>query len=365
MPRPRLFIFLTTVAVLIFAPPALLLFGRWDRPSPRDRENAAIFDKPIPPRPSSPTYVPPGSTAGELQRFGRGILISGLALSPDSRTVAAVATTDNSLHTFALDGSSSSSFGIGAYNNYSAVAYTPDAHRLLAGPHGAPVLWDLRNGQIHYLNSSFADSIRSVAIAPNGRSAVSGGANGSIRVWNLDTLSEIGLIAMLETGGNVIAVAYAPDGKSIHVASDIGDIRAYQLKDGAGLMRRYHHLPWRVAAFSLDARLLVSGSNDGHVAIYDLQDHGNERLRRFKAHQGGAVTAVAFSPDASRFATVSGTQISLWETATGKLLSTLSAPNQRYVSGALAILPTNHHILFGGDGISLLLMPSPTTQPAN
>jgi WD40 repeat protein len=363
MPRPRLYILLTLLSLLIFAPPAVLLFGNFNRPTPRDRANAAVFDKPIPPRASIQFYLPPGSTPGELKRFGRGTLVSDLALSPDARTVAAVSTTDNSLHTFVLDGSSSSSWGTGAYNNYAAVTFAPDGQRVLAGPHGAPILWNLRAGQLQYLQSSFADPITSLAIAPNGHSAISGSGNAHVRVWNLDTFTEIGLIAALPGGGSVIAVAYAPDGQRIHAASDIGDIRTYQLKDGTGLTGRHYGLPWRVAAFSPDARLLVTGTNNGAVGIYDLQDNGNQRLQ-FKAAVG-PVTAVAFSPDASRFATASGTQITLWETATGKQLSTLRAPNQRHVRGALAILPTNQHLLFGGDGISLLLMPAPTTQPAN
>jgi WD40 repeat protein len=188
-----------------------------------------------------------------------------------------------------------------------------------------------------------------------------------VRVFNIDTLTEIGMIGYDDDGSAVIAVAYSADGQRIHAANDVGNLRAWDVKTGQNLMTRRHLLPWRKGAFSPDGKLLLTGGPDGNVGLYDIENHGNQ-LRRFKAHQG-IIHGLAFSPDGSRFATASGAEVTLWTTATATRVSTLRLPQQS-VNGAIAILHTNQHILFGGNGLSLALMPppeepgAPTSRPA-
>jgi WD40 repeat protein len=307
-----------------------------------------------------------------LKRIAHGTLIRSIALSPDARQVVTGAS-NNNLSTWALDGSASTSFGLGQ-GPFNAVAYTPDGHRVLAGPAGVPVLWDLRTGQIHYLHAGVADIVECIAVAPNGHTAVTGSAHGIVRVWNLDTLAEIGVVGTFE--GNLIAVAYSPDGQRIHGANHGGDLKVWKLKTGELLMSRRHLIPRTgpdgkvvarrlvtvtKAAFSPDGTLLVVGCPDGAARLYDVMDEGRE-LRHVNAHKG-TITGVAFSPDASR------TDLALWETATGRQLSTMRLPQQQSIHGAMALLSTNRHLLFGGNGISLVLMPQdespgPASRPA-
>jgi WD40 repeat protein len=365
MDRKRWFIIWGAVALLVFGPPALLLFGRWDRETKRDRANREAFDRPIPTPISSPSarFVPAGETPGELKRFGQGTLIRALAVSPDGRTVVA-GSSDNNLRTWTLDGNTSTTYGIG-YPQMNALAYAPDAHRVLAGPNGVPVLWDQRTGQVQYVQAGMADNIQCLAIAPNGITAVTGSSSRTVRVWNLETAAEIGVIGTHGDGG-VIAVAYSADGKRLHSASDTGEICVWDLKSGDTLTGRHYYRPWRKAAFSTDGKLLLVGAPDGRVWVYDVHEQGQQRLH-VQAHRAG-ITGVAFSPDASRFATASGTDLALWETATGEQISTMRLPHQQHINGAMTLLSTNRHVLFGGNGISLVLMPpddsaSPPSRP--
>ena len=351
--RKRWIIIWGMLALLVFAPPALLLFGRFERESARDRENEAAFDQPaqIVQTPAQGHYVPPGDKPGEIRKFGEGTLIRALVVSPNGRELVA-GSSDSTLRTWSLDGQSSTSYG-GAYSEISAIAYTRDGLRAVAGGNGLPMIWDFRNGQVSYFNTGSHGPISRVAIAPNGATAATGSSQRYIRIWNLQNLTEVGLIGQHD--GGVIAIAYSADGRRVHSASDVGEFGAWELKTGHNLTSRRHSLPWKSAAFSPDGKLLVAGGLDGIVRLYDVENHGNI-VRHMRAHQH-FIDGVAFSPDGSRFVTVGGVELALWETSSGKKISTLRLSKQGSVNGAVAVLPTNRHVVFGGNGVSLVLMP--------
>ena len=365
MDRKRWIMIWGALALLVFAPPALLLFGRFERESARDRENEAAFDQPaqIVESQVHRHYVPPGDKSGEIRKFGEGTLIRALVVSPNGRELVA-GSSDSTLRTWSLDGQSSTSFG-GAYSEISAIAYTRDGLRAIAGANGLPMVWDFRNGQVTYFNTGSHGPISCVAVAPNGATAATGSSQRQIRIWNLQNLAEVGLIGHHD--GGVIAIAYSPDGRRVHTASDVGEFGVWDLKTGHNLTSRRHNLPWKSAAFSPDGKLLVAGGLDGIVRLYDVEKLGNI-VRHMRAHQH-FIDGVAFSPDGSRFVTVGGVELALWETSTGNKISSLRLEKQQSVTGAVAILPTNRHVLFGGNGVSLVLMPvrtdGPTSRPAD
>jgi WD40 repeat protein len=70
-------------------------------------------------------------------------------------------------------------------------------------------------------------------------------------------------------------------------------------------------------AFSLDGRLLVSGSNDETVKLWDVN---TRKLRATFEGQTVKALAVAFSPDSSMVASGNADHtITSWEVSTGKL----------------------------------------------
>ncbi len=183
------------------------------------------------------------------------------------------------------------------------------------------------------------DSVRSVAFSADGKTLVSGGDDGVIRLWDPATGRAIKTIRPDHT---VFAVAVAPDGRIAAACVD----RAARLWDAdSALIETLKSDDWLTAiAFAPDGRLAYGGdsailrlgkdalaghrgrvnavafSKDGLLA--SAGDDGTVRLWREKpviltGHQG-YVLALAFSPDGKTLATAGRDQtVRLWPVAGG------------------------------------------------
>ena len=70
-----------------------------------------------------------------------------------------------------------------------SVAITPDGTRAITGP--VTRVWDLTTGKLHRELSGPARSAYSVALSPDGTRAITGGYNGILRVWDVESGTEI------------------------------------------------------------------------------------------------------------------------------------------------------------------------------
>jgi WD40 repeat protein len=117
-----------------------------------------------------------------------------------------------------------------------------------------------------------------VALARDGGTAVSGGLDGTVRLWDLEAGHERHLP---QAGGDSVwSVAFSPDGR--HVAA---------------------------------------GDSDGFVRLWDVSGKAPRRRPLLKWHAGkwhaGAVRSVAFAPDGQTLASADWSQILLWDVASG------------------------------------------------
>ncbi|KAK4149159.1 hypothetical protein C8A00DRAFT_47166 [Chaetomidium leptoderma] len=113
----------------------------------------------------------------------------------------------------------------------------------------------------------------------------------------------------------VHAVAFSPDGWLIVSGSYDGTVRVWDAATGAERrMLRGHSGSVRAVAFSPDGRLIVSGSSDKTVRVWDAAT-GAER--RVLGHSR-PVCAVAFSPDGRLIVSGSSDKtVRVWDAATG------------------------------------------------
>ncbi len=193
-----------------------------------------------------------------------------------------------------------------------------------------------------------------VAYVPGGRQFVSGGADGTMRAWDLDTRTEIRRF----TGhtGAVEGVAVSPDGEYVLSCGQDKSVRLWKLETGAEIRRFAGHRGWVYGvAFSPDGKLALSAGtswagtqNDDFPRLWDVAT--GQEIRRFRGH-GDAVLSVAFAPDGLRALSASfdGT-VRLWDVASGKELRTFSHTSRVY---AVAFSPDGRQFISGCGGNAL------------
>ncbi|MBM4091813.1 MAG: TIGR03067 domain-containing protein, partial [Planctomycetes bacterium] len=275
------------------------------------------------------------------------------------------------------------------------LAISPDGKTLAVGVRGfgnAPDVvgriqfWDLtsnepaatisaRRGDLH---SGHQGSASSLAFSPDGATLVSGGWDGSIRIWDLAAGrakpvswgGEMGSRSVSENGrpygavlGGAEEMALSPDGTKLaaYAGERVGVWDSQNPKRVAG----YPQFPllWNQTsstvgdlAFSPDGRFLAIGIGDPYrCGVHIVEAASGRRLRTFERDQ--PTYAVAFSPDGNTLAwTGTGKAITLWDLTKGDQASpfssagvskTLQPPSSKVFD--LAFSPDGKTLAAGGE----------------
>ena len=164
-----------------------------------------------------------------------------------------------------------------------AVAVSADGRRAVSGGDDGTVrVWDLATGkQIasasqrlwHWFARLHRRSVRSLSVSADGRCAVSGGDDGTVRVWDLDSGAPLHTLAGHQpTAGWAVAVS-ADGRRAVSGGRYDGTVRVWDLDSGAPLHTLAgHHRGVAAVAVSADGRRAVSGGEvDGTVRVWDLE----------------------------------------------------------------------------------------------
>jgi WD40 repeat protein len=298
---------------------------------------------------------------------GPGGPVSGVAFSPDGRTLAAssqdykvwlwTVRTSKKSGTAAADGSLT-----GATNWANTVAFSPDGTSLAAGTSAANVLvWNLATRALtvtlpqpqpvtsvawdgpHLIAASTADGTialvrlpspvlatdnapASVAYSPDGKTLAVGGT--SVQLWDAAKRTLIAVsplpskvyVNATAFGHGMIAVALANGKVSLLSAGTLAPLAApFPVISGTGAAES--------VAFSPDGTLLATGADDGSVRLYDVADPAHPRRLVTVHGSGNSVYTVAFAPDGKTVAAASlDNEVWLWQvTGSGSAASLTSA----------------------------------------
>ncbi|XRQ14923.1 helix-turn-helix domain-containing protein [Actinomadura welshii] len=215
------------------------------------------------------------------------------------------------------------------------VAGTPEARSALLESYAGPAVTRI---------ASAGGILQAVAVTADGRTLATGGADRSVRLWNIadrgrpapvgrpvtghrDTVYGVAFSpdgTMLASGGGggtvllgrpgeaprrlggprdtVYAVAFAPDGETLVAASADGTVRTWDAAapEPEGRVVAEGSAAAHSLAFSPDGGTLAAGFADGRIRLVDM-DRGRSAGRPLDAG-GRTVFAVAFSPDGGMLA---------------------------------------------------------------
>lgn len=208
-----------------------------------------------------------------------------------------------------------------------AVAWSRDGKLVAtAGKDGDIWIWDANRRKALRKFDDHEGIVSCVAFG-NDNTLASGGADGTLRIWDLRTYTQVRSAQLTD---KVQGVAFSPDGSRIVTGDEDNIVTVF---DSAGLRRQHkmagHKKQVAGVAFSSDGRLAASGSDDGMVRIWDPAT--GRAIRSLPGHDA-LVFSVSFSSDGKRLASGGDDKtIRVWDIATWEELHTLDMP--RAVSG--------------------------------
>lgn len=146
-------------------------------------------------------------------------------------------------------------------------------------------------------------------------------SDGSIRVWDLESGTQVGNAWKDEGSGVVATISLSPDRTTVASGSNDGAVRLWDIDTGKVVKKWIGHtrLVWSVC-WSPDGGRVVSGSLDHTWRVWDVKS-GDTIVGPIKATSNMPVL-VCYSPDGTMIAT-SGLRLKIWDANTGELLKTI------------------------------------------
>ncbi len=245
-------------------------------------------------------------------------IVWDIAFSPDGQTIASASSDpDHQLHVWRLwDGSLLQTLGEPGVTA-SSVAFSPDGDMLAVGgmsgwPDGIVQLYDTSTWNLARELSAPGQNVTTLAFSPDGNTLVGGGTDGNIRLWQV---SDGALLNTLYYARQANDVAISPDGTHLAIVvcasagaygCEQGGIVIWQMNDGT-VINQFSDLA-ESAAFSPDGRILASGSgqNDPHIRLRSVEDWSLLQMIDNPAF------SLDFSPDGALLVTNDSSAVSMW-----------------------------------------------------
>ncbi|GAA0593612.1 hypothetical protein GCM10010394_23700 [Streptomyces crystallinus] len=242
-----------------------------------------------------------------------------------------------------------------------SLAIGPDGHTAVTGSadHTAR-LWDItedhRPRQLALLSQ--ADEVKAVVFAPGGRLLATAGGH-TARLWDVsDPRHPRALAELTGHDDTVKALAFSPDGRTLATASSDHTVRLWNVSQPPHpqLLSTLtgHTTQLGTVAFSPDGRTLISAA-DATPWVWDVSDPRHPRTIGFLSGHTGGVNAAVFSPDGHTVATADWDHtVRLWDLTrprSPRALATLT--DHAAIVWSVAFSPDGRTLVSTGDGARL------------
>lgn len=230
--------------------------------------------------------------------------------------------------------------------NMTCVARSADGSKLAFGTSDGRILtWNSTDGKTRVHGQPRAKSIANIQLTADAMSAVTGGIDGGIRIWDLSRadshviLSTLGgVIRGLRLSGNGRhAAAVAANGIAIVI-----DVAGQEIMQRIDLKQPLHSVTW-----SPDSSQIAIGGNRGAILLFPGDLSGQPT--RIEAHNG-SVGGVLYSMSGNRIITIGNdNQITFSNLVTGRAGATIERSHSFSLRG-LAMHQDGHWLATGDTG---------------
>ena len=278
-----------------------------------------------------------------------------LLFSPDGETVVSTHL-DGTVTLWNVETATPAETLRGHSNSVQQPVFSSDGNTLYTVSHdGSAIAWDMtgRRGLGRTFTFTHDRTISATGFdghpgrfSPDGRLLAVGLKERGVALWDARRLRRVGP-PLLETGGEVGALAFSPDGRTLATTSKSGALTLWDVRTRARL-----HDSWRGSEteFSPDGSMLATTTDRGvkllHVAT-------GATLGELRSSSSGDL---AFSADGSTIATArgfeGGTQV--WEVATGAPIATVGVV-EFTPDFSVAFSPDGRVLAIGGFGTTVRL----------
>jgi WD40 repeat protein len=168
--------------------------------------------------------------------------------------------------------------------------------------------------------------VQGIVHLPDGHHIITCSLDGSLRLWNLDSGTQIG--KDWRDGGDrkkVVNIALSPNGKIVASVSGDGTVRLWSVKAGIVIAKWIGETRYmRTVTWSPDNERVVSGTVDGTARGWDVKKGETVLGPIDTGHRW--MHAITYAPDGTVIATGGENKhaVKIWHAKTGELLSTVA-----------------------------------------
>ena len=231
------------------------------------------------------------ATAAANNLEGHGGPVKAIAMSADGST-ALTGSFDYSMIQWKLDGDRPEI--VNRFEDHdaavNAVEYVPGTDWAISGgDDGSIRIWNLKNTELVHHFEGHTHKVVDVAVSPDGRYAASAGWDRIVRVWDLEELKPAGVLEGHRDRVNTLE--FSSDGGLLYSGGIDGAVMQWNVRQ-AVLLRRLIAYGWGVNVLRMlpDDTQILFGSIDGTVNVLDIAT--GEIERTLTTHEGPVLSAV-------------------------------------------------------------------------
>lgn len=253
--------------------------------------------------------VSSGQVTATLQYDG---LVSSVAWSPNGKRLAAGS---QAVQLWDAESGNPMASLTGPGGPIQSVAWSPDSNRVAAAAGTGVWVWDAASGKVTASFTNLRGKVNKVAWSPDNKHLAAASNESNVHEWDADIGGDATVYPLSTSGAqlNALGIAYSPDGKSLAVGVDIGEVYVMPAAHtSARITLGSHSGGVTSVAWSHSGRYLASGSNDNSVKVWDMFTQRNTQTFTGPFWSANPVTDVTWSPNDATLAVATKSEIRVW-----------------------------------------------------